>query len=211
MDKKELCQRCGGNYKTPQLLRIHFQVSHNEDFVKCKECNEEFQGKKKLYNHMRSHQKNPCNFCWKLFPKNSLVFHLSVCPARSEIPKFNCEFCPFESARKQKLKSHVSSVHQAKEIKENKEFKQKKLLPQHSAENLRNYECTVCYKTFPRKFSLTRHMNTEHLQKKLNMRTGFGIFEEETVSYSQFECNICDYKTSRSNNLKNHKINKHEN
>ena len=51
MKKKELCQQCGGSYKTSQLLRIHFQVTHNEDCVKCKECNEVFQGKKKLYNH----------------------------------------------------------------------------------------------------------------------------------------------------------------
>ena len=210
MENKELCQQCGGRYKTPQLLRIHFQVTHKVECVKCKECDEMFKGKKMMYNHMRSHQTKQCNFCWKLFPKNSLASHLQICPARSETPNFKCNICLFESARKQKLQSHVLSIHQ-KQNKANKieKYTQKKLPLQHSADHLKNYECTVCYKTFPRKFSLTRHTNTKHLQKKLKMRSGFGIFEDN-VNYSQFECNICSYKTNRSNNLKKHKMNKHE-
>ena len=62
MDNKELCQKCGGTFKTQKLLRIHLQVTHKEEDVKCKECDEKFKGKKKMYNHMRSHQTKPCNF-----------------------------------------------------------------------------------------------------------------------------------------------------
>ena len=158
---------------------------------------------------MRSHQSKPCKFCWKLFLTNSLISHMEICSARTEIKKIKCHICPFECERKQNLKSHILSIHiEPKEKKEprkieteryscnicKKEFTQKKLLEQHSADHLNAYECTVCYKKFPRKFSLTRHMNTEHLKKKLDIGTGFGIFEEENVKYSVFECNMKNKK-----------------
>ena len=125
--------------------------------------------KKKLYNHMRVHQEEPCKFCFKKIPKNAMRAHLAVCENNEEKKSFSCDQC-----RICNLKSHTESVHkEEKEPKENKvtiETKRKLTSEKH--------ECGVCGKMFSHQFTLTRHLNTIHLKKKIESSAMFGFFEE---------------------------------
>ena len=169
---------------------------------------------------MRTHKKNPCSFCWAPIPINSLTSHMAVCNARLESLTFPCDQCPFTSNRKDNRDAHIKSVHMCKKKEKNmteplkhsckicqKELNTRKQLLNHEAEHSKEHECGVCGKTFAKKFALTRHLNTIHLKKKIESKTGFGIFEEEEVRKpaSTLECEQCGYKSMKSNNMKRHK------
>ena len=172
-----------------------------------------------MYNHMRTHQKVPCSFCWAPIPVNSLTAHIAVCNKTVDKLSFLCDQCPFTSNRKQKRDYHIKSVHMKRQEETKAELlnnsckickmklNTRKQLMDHVAEHSHEHDCGVCGKTFARKFALTRHLNTIHLKKKIESKTGFGFFEEEEVKRpaSILECEQCGYKSKKPNHMKRHK------
>ena len=52
-------------------------------------------GKRVLKEHMKIHEKNQCEICKKMVPRNSKAYHKRKC-SNGEIEKLNCEHCPYE-------------------------------------------------------------------------------------------------------------------
>ena len=143
---------------------FYFHVTHDGSKVKCKHCDLEFEGKKRMYNHMRTHEKTPCSFCWAPIPNNSMTSHITVCKSRLVNVNFPCDQCTFTSSRKDKRDSHIKSMHlckkeegkKAEPLKNSckickKELNTRKQLLDHEAEHSNEHECGVCGKTFARK------------------------------------------------------------
>ena len=164
---------------------------------------------------MRTHQKTPCKFCWKQIQVNSLTAHMATCNQGVEDVSFQCDQCPFRSKRKDSRDSHIKSMHENKKEKTNetnaeapkhsckickREFNTTKQLRDHTTEHSQKHECGICGKQFARKFVLTQHLNTIHLKKKIESKSGFGIFEEEEVKRPalKLECEQCGYKSKKS-------------
>ena len=72
-------------------MKIDMRVNHDESKASCKLCNEVFEGKKKLYNHMRVHKEESCKYCFKKIPKNTVRANLGVCEDNTEKENFSCD------------------------------------------------------------------------------------------------------------------------
>ena len=84
---------------------------------------------------MRTHQKNPCSFCWAPIPVKSLTSHMATCDNSIANVGFSCDQCPFTSKRKDFIDSHIKTMHMNKK-EETKETK---------AEPLK-HSCKICKK-----------------------------------------------------------------
>lgn len=119
-----LCDHCGKTYYDRQTICRHMVRVHGEKKIVCKICdyktalNYSFQRHKLthkagtkcpickkqvtfLKSHMKCHQpRESCSFCFKLFRKESLKFHM-----RSHLKKdFKCRSCDEVFTRKEDLR-----------------------------------------------------------------------------------------------------------
>ena len=167
----------------------------------CNVCSDMFTSRKALRVHMRSHAKpedNICDVCSKSF---SNVYILKTHIKTHTQEKVQCEIC-FESVFA--LKSHVKRRHgERKRETCSKCGIEVKLIAKHeklcnmSEEERFQYrekmkvQCDHCSKVLANKFKLTRHLRSAHSKERL------------------LQCNFCDHKDSRNDNLKTHIKNNH--
>ena len=102
------------------------------DFT-CHVCTSSLESKKKLQQHLRSHQMFFCDDCGKVLLVSSHTSHKVTCQRRAE---FLCDRCNFTSIHKKNLERHLSN---------------------HPPEI-----CRVCRSAFRTKELLQNHMFKEH-------------------------------------------------
>ena len=167
----------------------------------CNVCSEMFTSRKALRMHMKTHAKpedNICDVCSKSF---SNVYTLKTHIKTHTQEKVQCEIC---SESVFALKSHVKRRHgERKHETCSKCGIEVKLIAKHeklcnmSEEERFQYrekmkvQCEHCSKVLANKFKLTRHLRSAHSKERL------------------LQCNFCDHKDSRTDNLKTHIKNNH--
>ena len=105
-----LCASCGKTFFRKAALQQHNYQVHKHETCACNECGKILTSKKKLANHLSSHEKIKCIGCDKTIPKNSKSSH--DCGEQNET--FKCDQCPYETKQKGHLLRHMK-VHNKKE------------------------------------------------------------------------------------------------
>ena len=125
-------------------MGIHLRVTHEEKEVSCKICRAVFHRSKQLYNHMKTHRKKPCKFCWNMIPEYSLPSHVKICGGSLE-GILKCYDCDYQTTRKQDLQRHGIKHNAVKEDS--------------------IVTCKECKKTFAKDKYLDQHIKVSHGKK----------------------------------------------
>ena len=164
---------------------------------RCTICNKTFTKKVGLKAHIFSmHQDKRCFECLICGKKYKLKGHLKVHKVlvheRANQKPFKCSACEAAFKTKHQLKIHGFKVH--KEVFESDiEYQRylEKVAERKKVAETMVYECTLCKKTFTKKYNLDMHMFCVHGNEK------------------NFECSICGKRFNRKGNLGIHHKNKH--
>ena len=94
-----LCCICGVGKVDKVKLDEHIRREHSDkQIVSCKVCDKEFEGKKKLSNHMRNHKEasfKNCEVCHKAVKAGSYFGHIKLC-APSDSEELKCNTCEYK-------------------------------------------------------------------------------------------------------------------
>ncbi|XP_063632099.1 zinc finger protein 875-like isoform X3 [Cydia splendana] len=163
-----VCDICDAGYVTHANLRTH-QKTHENGDNQCKECNQVYNTKSKLANHIRSVHKGQSKrykcvhcgekFCSLVMKNNHLVKKHGVAPKRAK-----CTACDKVFSNNSSLRTHYTTFHlMIKRFKCslcNMEFSYSHDLNRHMLKHTgnRDFKCDICQKAYARKSTLTQHM-----------------------------------------------------
>ena len=125
----------------------------------------------------------------------SLSIHLETIHLKTI--KFSCDICPFTSAQKVNLETHVARVHN---------------------DEVKDSQCPDCGKYF-RKYDLKNHINRVHTTKRFQCsqcvfaaKSKKYLLEHEQAIHLnlKIDCPYCDHKASTRTNLRTHIKSLHE-
>ena len=109
----------------------------------CEECSKEFTTKYGLTSHVQNvHNgvKHQCDICGTQYnSRQHLINHKKMHVNESDLPKFSCDFCSFETVRKESLKDHKKGKH-----------------------SHQTFRCQVCHKLFSTRYTLINHSKRTH-------------------------------------------------
>ena len=118
----------------------------------------------KMFTDFKSEKptRQPCPICGRMLTSNYLSHHIKT---HSDKPEFWCDHCPLTFKIKGYLVAHLTNIHFTNISKKlvcnicSKRFAKPYLLKEHLAihDNIRNFPCTRCDKSFFRKFQLEVH------------------------------------------------------
>ena len=118
----------------------------------------------KMFTEIKSEKptRQPCPICGRMLTSNYLSHHIKT---HSDKPEFWCDHCPLTFKIKGYLVAHLTNIHFTNISKKlvcnicSKRFAKPYLLKEHLAihDNIRNFPCTRCDKSFFRKFQLEVH------------------------------------------------------
>ncbi|XP_050357120.1 zinc finger protein 615-like [Nymphalis io] len=167
---KYKCEVCGKGFQVKTSYEQHQNIHKGIKPFSCDICSMTFHLHKYLTTHRsnvhpQSSGRKPwvCKQC--LLPcdsKNSLNIHLKDKHGIIVKVSILCDICGKVVRDTQQLKSHQRSVHL----------------------NIKPYTCSVCNKSFPKKFTLKVH--------------------EQTHTGKLYVCSVCDKKFSRQSSLQRH-------
>lgn len=174
LNNENQCQLCLRIFKNFRLLKSHI-LKHYQSFV-CEVCGAEFYKKEYLLDHITNRHtdlksdkkilKFNCRICSINFPTYPRKLEHMVENHGMKKPEFPCKLCPKIYIIKGLLNRHMKLTHLA-------EFK------------VKNYECDVCFKRFPRSHDVVRHKDTHF----------------EGLNYS---CGICNHSFKLKTSLGRH-------
>ena len=218
--KTTVCMFCGKDFENHTRLRNHVNRYHDETVLKCNICFKECRGKKTLKDHMRNHNQKQvkCNGCHEHFKERSFKSHqlhcLTIPPLVINQPrKCQMQGCDFVAETSSDLRKHMK---RHKRLKEDhlcsfcdERFTNRKNLKAHMKKHVQ-FKCPDCDKSFRKQETLGRHRQKMHAT--IALRNSCGWFmpstdqqESEVIPMEKFHhCELCQYKTKRSNNLKKH-------
>ena len=198
--------------------------------LKCKLCEEAFEDKKLLRNHLVTNHRNTCPLCRESFERNvDLQEHMKKMHETFEGRKSNtekvqhlCHLCTKIFNKPSTLKVHLDSVHY--QIRDHtcdfcgKGFINRNKLKYHverAHEKIRNYLCDMCDKQFYFNTDLTKHKKSTHAESKdfvcrhcgkAFATLGRQKHHEEVVheGIKKYNCKLCEKRFSTSTLLKRH-------
>ena len=171
-DQKEYeCLDCSETFYDTKLLRSHRSAKHVSDRFVCSVCKWHAPSSKHLEIHMNKHT-------------GQKPYHCTVCPAKFKQPhglkyhkmshsdetNYNCELCGHEFKYPQSLNFHMKRTHDRNYIRPfacsvcSYRAHTRKALRDHmtSHTNERNFNCSICDKSFLVKHHLKRHQANVH-------------------------------------------------
>ena len=175
----------------------------NTHILNCEICGHSCAGLGRYRQHQNRHRfepdqkaKIPCYICGKEVVTGSMPSHISAQhPASSGGPQLKCDLCDYTTYNKFYMGSHKKR-HQNKMVKCPVCDRMVKYLESHVRRGncftkKEATPCDLCNKTFTSVSHLKRHVRQIHMQIKDKL------------------CDICDYRTYTSFNLKIHKAKMH--
>ena len=191
--KQFQCDRCDKSFYFAKLLTRHKKNHEMQFSVACSVCDKLCVNKKALLRHMRHHTGDTydCRECGKkFFHKDSFKSHVRC--HTGELP-FVCEICAKTYRLENSLKLHMQRQHQN--------------LP-------RTHKCTLCPKTFYKKWDLKSHMAVHSDDRPFTCEECGKSFKTEYAlqahfnihnGVKEFKCDICDYRSWNQSLLRRHK------
>ena len=182
--------------------------NNSEIEFKCDFCENHYNSKRSLRNHIRNHKKERtrrgrirswiCNVCNKAFDKEKL--YNSHQAQHSADKDFKCMHCAKVLFSESGIKNHIARVHDKiirfRCEKCDRGFFDFTCLKRHISsfhEKTRaDYECKICGKCLTRRSILNDHIRTVHEKIK------------------QYKCDTCENEYFTSGGLQNHKKSIHE-
>ena len=173
------------------------------DSALCEICSKTFANRYILRAHMKNHDEKTdiCDVCSKAFSnKHTLKAHILTHTQQ----KTQCQIC-FESVFA--LKNHTRNKHggenklttcsncgvEIKEISRHERFCRMTEEERAAYKESKKVDCKQCGKVLANKFKLVRHVQTAHSKVR------------------PLQCKFCDHKDNRSDNMKTHMKNNHNN
>ena len=211
------CTQCTLPSRLRKKQRTRLKVKQNEKVNKeesiiidqdknkiyqCSKCNQNFDEKEAIFQHMASTHRNekmkiPCLECKTTFIKvTKLRTHYKLVHEGKKIHK--CPYCDTCFSKKGNVRVHVKNIHKGDKAVKCKfcdvEFSEKNKRKEHVAavhEGVNPYQCQECDKVFTTQNGLKGHVNRVHLKES-------------------FFCEICGRSFNYKNTLKNHIETTHE-
>ena len=205
------CDKCAKNFKTHALLNSHSKNMHEEhEEVTCKHCNKTCKNAKYLRDHIRNMHSGAektriiCDDCGKSFAqKQSFLDHslTHLTGKEKEQKKLSCPYqdCNYTNLRKPLLDTHIKRVHEKK----------------------KNFQCSLCPKSFFSKGHFEEHTNGVHLNlkpfqcEKCEFATAYRTIlrEHNKVAHGnrRYDCPYCNHSARYKGNLDKHINNVHKN
>lgn len=110
--KSYQCPECPSEFNKRDTLRMHFKITHTNDFVECSYCEKKFETDMMLKRHIVVHtgERNfVCKVCSKAFPrKSTLGQHMWI---HSEVKKHECKYCDKTFNQNVSWRTHMKSKH----------------------------------------------------------------------------------------------------
>jgi len=208
--KLNQCPYC--DFKTQNRLRNHIIVKHKEDYeikwYRCNQCDYRAKTNDSFARHMRLHKPieerlkymTKCPHCHKMFRRLNKL-RRHISSIHEKKPELICSLCQYEALDRKVLISHLERVHA-------------------NDENLKMLSCERC--NFQTKFNyvLKWHLNKGHRPKILCEKCPYQAKDPQAMKLHminhkevknetdlKFCCDKCDYKTYRGYNLTVHKLN----
>ncbi|KAL8582644.1 hypothetical protein ACOMHN_028709 [Nucella lapillus] len=189
-EQGSLCNVCGKEYASQEVLKKHIKDAHSEKkMFPCSDCGMTFSRLSNLQAHAETHNVNRprpfvCQFCGKrFFTKKDLRTHernqhLSSAP-------FLCTACGKEFSTRRVRDSHMV-IHSGQRVYScshcSMNFYKKYNLTVHERihSGVKPYTCSVCQKAFAQKNSLNVHMK----------KHGEGLVKDSTDPEAAFEADL---------------------
>lgn len=222
-------ENCNKNFKkvTLQLLREHLRVHTLQKLYACPYCGNFFSTKIKFYDHFLRHlplpefiQNRDLNPASITHHRGELEFDIEECDlngARIKIFRCtheNCDKAFFTSSLlREHIRSHSSKnqCDQCSYIANSYSRLESHKLYRHQTE--RNYECTICLKTFKQRGDLRAHVRRHQIVEPYKCdKCDFETLNEEGLNtHSKLHdknhdycCHLCQKIFTRGNNLSRH-------
>uniref|UniRef100_A0A1B0CKX7 C2H2-type domain-containing protein n=2 Tax=Lutzomyia longipalpis TaxID=7200 RepID=A0A1B0CKX7_LUTLO len=218
-EEKFNCSSCNESFSQQHDLDAHTEEQHDATSFFCLLCNEKFQTKAILLNHMKSHQSPkankmtkgvkeetpkefPCDECNEVFHSiEDYVNHKRI-HVRNRLPgilqRIQCDFCSETFADttefNKHLHMHVSSKNRASFVCDycNADFFTEKAYISHIRDHKTSLECPYCLKSFEQRLDKEFHMRWNHPGLPMNSPV------------LPTRCSICKLILSTSDDVKNH-------
>ena len=105
-----LCEGCSVVVANNEALLRHRKDCHDQHI--CSECGHMVSGRKRFYDHVRSHNQASCPSCNKTIQKKKLPNHITICsrPKIKGRKKHYCHCCGHASQTEKRLDIHIKSI-----------------------------------------------------------------------------------------------------
>ncbi|KAB7494740.1 Zinc finger protein 44 [Armadillidium nasatum] len=223
IDRPYKCKVCTKGFKSIELLRVHMDC-HGANDYKCRYCDEKFKRYKSRATHeIKFHTKGnlKCKYCYKSFVE--LKFkeqHEQTVHRKLLESPFNEKEKIVENITKKAfgLKDENPNTVGLEDMDKRRVYRRKKIKERETGAEFKFYPCKFCSERFQYREDQVTHYQDKHkesydkvfsqckicgklltkLHFKHHMMAHEGIFKHK--------CALCDYKSSRLQDLKIHMI-----
>ncbi|XP_062705307.1 zinc finger protein 626-like [Aedes albopictus] len=197
-EKPYKCTKCPRKYPKMHLLRTH---ARSHDRAECPTCKKTFANIYAMRTHTLAFHSDAtryvCDVCGKEFKTQRQVASHRLAHTQPTLEDgARCEICNVWISRKERLRRHITEIHESKETECDichKTYPNLKAMRKHKSlvHVALNFECEVCGKRFKKALNLTEHRASAHTGEKL------------------YSCEFCGMEMNSNGNLYAHKKNKH--
>ncbi|KXJ67846.1 hypothetical protein RP20_CCG008861 [Aedes albopictus] len=209
------CDICNKAFPCQQTLVQHMNIhmTDKEKPYKCTKCPRKYPKMHLLRTHARSHDRAlssgmsyfdatryVCDVCGKEFKtqrrQRQVASHRLAHTQPILEDGARCEICNVWISRKERLRRHITEIHESKQTECDichKTYPNLKAMRKHKSlvHVALNFECELCGKRIKKALNLTEHRASAHTGEKL------------------YSCEFCGMEMNLNGNLYAHKKNKH--
>ena len=173
-----LCDICSKTFKEKKSLRRHMKSHDSSIKYKCTSCTQYFKSEDDFQKHRndRHSKTHLCSFCGMMFKKkHSLDEHITLYGHNGKSDGTGVYICPFENCRKRytrliKYEGHLNRHTNTKPYSCkicSKTFSETYRKNDHEkiCSGVMKIKCDVCLMSFRDKSALSRHVESQHLNK----------------------------------------------